>query len=183
MRRPGPDDFAMMREAVSRYWTRVESGELPRPDLVLVDGGPGQLSAARSALDRVATRPVPLAGLAKREELIVREGADDLQLPRRSAALRALQRLRDEAHRFGLTYHRGLRRKSRIASALDAVPGVGPARRAALLKAFGSVAALRAADAAAIVERARVSPALAERIVAALRSTDGAATDPDRRTA
>jgi excinuclease ABC subunit C len=168
MRRPGPDDFAMMGEAVTRYWTRVESGELPRPDLVVVDGGAGQVGAARSALDGVSTRPVPLVGLAKREELVVRENGEALRLPRRSAALRALQRLRDEAHRFGLTYHRGLRRRARISSALDAVEGVGPARRAALLKAFGSVAALRGAEADEIVRRTGVSRAVAERVVAAL---------------
>jgi excinuclease ABC subunit C len=164
IRRPGPDDFAMIGEAVERYWTRVESGELPRPDLVVIDGGAGQLGAARESVNRVATRPVAMIGLAKREELVVREGAADLRLPRRSPALRALQRLRDEAHRFGLDYHRMLRSRARIGSALDAVPGVGPNRRAALLKAFGSVAALRAASAGEIAERARVPRTLAERV-------------------
>jgi excinuclease ABC subunit C len=162
--RPGPDDFAMIGEAVERYWTRVESGELPRPDLVVIDGGAGQLAAARASLERVATRPVSVIGLAKREELIVREGLADLRLARRSPALRALQRLRDEAHRFGLDYHRKLRSRARIGSALDAVPGVGPTRRAALLKAFGSVAALRTATPAEIATRARVPQALAERV-------------------
>ncbi len=174
---PGPDDFAMIEEAVERYWTRVESGEMPRPDLVVVDGGPGQVSAARSALDRAATTPVPLIGLAKREETIVRERGPDLHLPRRSAGLRALQRLRDEAHRFGLTYHRGLRRRARIASELDQVPGVGPARRATLLKEFGSVSALRAASAEEIARRARVPLALAIRVADALsgeRRAEGA---------
>src|SRR6185295_9421711 len=105
----GPDDFAMIGEAVERYWTHVESGELPRPDLVMVDGGIGQVGAARRALNRAATRPVPLIGLAKREETVVRENAPPLRLSRRSASLRLLQRLRDEAHRFGITYHRTLR--------------------------------------------------------------------------
>jgi excinuclease ABC subunit C len=177
VRSGGPDDFAMIGEAVERYWTRVESGELPRPDLVMVDGGVGQLGAARAALDRVATRPVPLIGLAKREETIVREGAPPLTLPRRSPSLRMLQRLRDEAHRFGLTYHRKLRHRSRIASELDRVPGVGRARRAALLKAFGSVEALRAAKAAEIAARAGVPAALAERIAGVLAETAG----PDTR--
>jgi excinuclease ABC subunit C len=173
--RPGPDDFAMIGEAVMRYWTRVESGELPRPDLVVIDGGRGQVGAARASLDQVATRPVAMIGLAKREELIVREGLADLQLPRRSPALRALQRLRDEAHRFGLTYHRALRSRARIGSALDEVPGVGPARRAALLKAFGSVAALRAATPEEIASRARVSQALATRVAGHLAGQEGAA--------
>ncbi len=170
MRHPGPDDFAMIGEAVERYWTRVESGEMPRPDLVVIDGGAGQLGAARSALERVATRPAPLIALAKREETIVREGHPDLRLPHRSAALRALQRLRDEAHRFGLTYHRLLRSRARIGSALDDVPGVGPARRAALLKAFGSVDALRAANAPEIAAKARVPMALAIRVAERLHA-------------
>src|SRR6185369_2336154 len=122
MHKPGPDDFAMIGEAVERYWAHVESGELPRPDLVVIDGGAGQVGAARASLDRVATRPVALVGLAKREELVVRERLPDLKLPRRSEALRALQRLRDEAHRFGLDYHRKLRSRARIGSALDHVP-------------------------------------------------------------
>lgn len=175
IRRPGPDDFAMIGEAVERYWARVEAGELPRPDLVVIDGGAGQLGAARAAIARVATGPVAMIGLAKREELVVREGAPDLRLARRSPALRALQRLRDEAHRFGLEYHRMLRSRARIGSALDDVPGVGPARRAALLKAFGSVAALRAAGAGEIAERARVPRALAERVAAHLARREGAA--------
>ena len=165
MRRPGPDDFAMIGEAVERYWTRVEAGELPRPDLVVIDGGAGQVGAARASLDRVAKAPVALIGLAKREELIVREGLPDLRLPRRSEALRALQRLRDEAHRFGLDYHRKLRSRARIGSVLDRIAGVGPMRRAALLKAFGSVDALRDATPEQMVERARVPLAIA-RLVA-----------------
>ncbi|MBI1798197.1 MAG: excinuclease ABC subunit UvrC [Candidatus Eisenbacteria bacterium] len=174
MRRAGPDDFAMIGEAVERYWTRVESGELPRPDLVLVDGGPGQLGAARAALARVSTRPVEAIALAKREETVVREGAAPLQLPRRSPALRTLQRLRDEAHRFGLAYHRTLRSRARLGSDVDRVPGVGPARRAALLRAFGSVAALRDSSADEIAARARLPASLAERVFRALQSGPGA---------
>ena len=165
MRNPGPDDFAMMAEAVERYWTRVESGEIPRPDLVMVDGGEGQVSAAREVLDNVSTRFVPLIGLAKREESVIREKKRPLRLPRRSPALRALQRLRDEAHRFGLDYHRKLRSRSRLTSDLDGIRGVGPARRAALLRAFGSVTAIRGATAAEIVERAHVPASLADRVV------------------
>lgn len=166
--RPGPDDFAMMAEAVERYWTRVESGELPRPDLVLIDGGAGQLSAARGALERVATRPVEMVALAKREETVVREQAPPLVLPRRSVALQALQRLRDEAHRFGLAYHRSLRSRAVVASGVDQVPGVGPARRAALLKAFGSIEALREATPEEIAARARVPLEVARRLAEAL---------------
>lgn len=175
MHHPGPDDFAMIGEAVERYWTRVESGELPRPDLVVIDGGAGQVAAARASLDRVATRPVALIGLAKREELVVREGLPDLRLARRSEGLRALQRLRDEAHRFGLEYHRKLRSRARIGSALDRIPGVGPARRAALLKAFGSVEAIRGASPEDMVTRARVPLATARRVAEGLTGNEGAA--------
>jgi excinuclease ABC subunit C len=176
IRRPGPDDFAMIGEAVERYWTRVESGEMPRPDLVVVDGGAGQVGAARAALDRASTRAVPLIGLAKREETIVLEHGPPLRLPRRSRSLRALQRLRDEAHRFGLTYHRTLRRRARVASALDEIPGIGPARRAALLKAFGSVVALRAAEVDEIARRSGLSRALAARV---LERLGGSLPPPD----
>ena len=169
MRRAGPDDFAMIGEAVERYWAHVEAGELPRPDLVLIDGGVGQLAAARRALERTATRLVPMVGLAKRDETIVREQGPPLQLPRRSGSLRMLQRLRDEAHRFGLTYHRKLRGRARVTSAIERVAGVGPARRAALLRAFGSLAAVGAATPEEIVARARVPLALATRIADALR--------------
>jgi excinuclease ABC subunit C len=174
LRRPGPDDFAMMGEVVERYWTRVESGELPRPDLVLVDGGIGQLRAARRALEGASTRPVSIVGLAKREETVVREHGEPLRLPRRSGSLRLLQRLRDEAHRFGLTYHRNLRGRARITSALDRVTGVGPARRAALLKAFGSLTAIGDSSAEEIASRAHVPLALATRVADALREPHAA---------
>lgn len=170
IRKQGPDDFAMIAESVERYWTRVESGELPRPDLVVVDGGVGQLHAARAALDRASTRPTGLIGLAKREETVVREQGGDLHLSRRSPALRALQRLRDEAHRFGLTYHRSLRSRSRLSSGLDRIPGVGPTRRAAILKAFGSVRALEGVSAADLSARARVPLPVAEKVVRHLQS-------------
>jgi excinuclease ABC subunit C len=164
MRRPGPDDVALVAEAVERYWARVEAGEIPRPDLVVVDGGAGQVSAARAALDSLASQPVPLIGLAKREESVVREKGPALRLPRRSPALRSLQRLRDEAHRFGLDYHRKLRGRRRVASELDRIPGVGPARRAALLRAVGSIAAIGAAAPDEIAARARRPAALAARV-------------------
>ncbi len=170
VRATGPDDFAMLAEAVARYFAHVHSGELPRPDLVMVDGGVGQVSAAREALVQAGERELPLVGLAKREERVYREGLAPLSLPRRNAGLRALQRLRDEAHRFGLHYHRMLRTRSRVRSALDEVPGIGPARRAILLKVFGSVEALRQAEAAEVARRARVPASVAERVVAHLRA-------------
>jgi excinuclease ABC subunit C len=131
---------------------------------VVVDGGVGQVRAARAALDRAATRPVSLLGLAKREETVIREGAPPLRLSRRRPALHLLQRVRDEAHRFGLDYHRRLRTRARIASALDQIPGIGPGRRAALLKAFGSIEGIRAAAPEQVAAEARLPLALAERV-------------------
>jgi excinuclease ABC subunit C len=137
----------------------------------------GQVRAARAALDRASTRPVALVGLAKKEETVFREGAPPLQMPRRSPALHLLQRVRDEAHRFGLDYHRRLRKRSRIASALDGIPGVGPTRRAALLKAFGSVAAIREASADQLARVAGVPRTVAERVHAAVAG-EGASGSP-----
>jgi len=157
----------MMREAVGRYFARVADGRTPPPDVVLIDGGIGQVGAARHALAAIeheGVRQLPVFGLAKREETIVRADGTELKLPRRSWALRSLMRLRDEAHRFAITYHRKLRSKRTIKSALDDVPGIGPARRRALLTAFGSVSALAGADAATIAERARVPMTVAEKV-------------------
>jgi excinuclease ABC subunit C len=140
----------------------------------VIDGGAGQLAAARAALDRTATRAAPLVALAKREETVVREHAAPLTLPRRSPSLRALQRIRDEAHRFGLAYHRRLRTRAQVTSALDHVSGIGPARRAALLKSFGSIAALKEASEEEIAREGHIAPALAHRVLEALRAvTDG----------
>jgi excinuclease ABC subunit C len=168
MHAPGPDDFAMIGEAVGRYFKRVASGENPRPDLLVIDGGVGQVGAAKTALSQIGIEALPIIGLAKREEEIVRPDGTSLRLPRRSSALRSLQRLRDEAHRFAITYHRKLRTRRTVKSALDDVRGVGPSRRRALLGAFGSIDALAAADAATIAEKGRVPLAVAERVLAAL---------------
>ena len=170
MRTAGPDDFAMMREAVGRYFARVAGGEIPRPDLVVVDGGIGQVGAAQAALAAAALGELPLVGLAKREETVVFADGRGLSLPRRSPALRALQRLRDEAHRFAISYNRKLRGRRTVASELDAVAGVGPARRRALLAAFGSVEAVRSAGPEELTRRAGVPRGVAERIAAALKA-------------
>ncbi len=168
MKSPGPDDFAMMGEAVGRYFAHVAAGEWPRPDLVVIDGGIGQVGAAVAALEPLGLAALPVVGLAKREETIVRPDGQELRLPRRSSALRSLMRLRDEAHRFAITYHRTLRSKRTIRSALDDVPGVGPSRRRALLGAGASIAALAAADVPTIVERAGVPRIVAVRVKDAL---------------
>jgi excinuclease ABC subunit C len=143
--RPVPDDFASIAEAVSRRYRRRRAEGGPLPDLLLVDGGKGQLSAALGALDRLGIE-LPAAGLAKREEEVFVPGrAAPVVLPRRHAGLKLLQRARDEAHRFGLKSHRRARGKRTLESPLLAIPGVGPARVRTLLTAFGGAGAVLAA--------------------------------------
>ncbi|WP_061300668.1 excinuclease ABC subunit UvrC [Herbidospora cretacea] len=140
------------------------------PNLVVVDGGPAQAAAAQRALDELGIDDVAVCGLAKRLEEVWLPGDDEpVILPRTSEALYLLQRLRDEAHRFAITYHRAKRSRSLTESALDAVPGLGPARRQALLRHFGSVKRLGDATAAEICEVPGIGPATAEAIVAALK--------------
>jgi len=147
----GVDDFASMREVLSRHYGKlVEKGEQPA-DLVMVDGGVGQLSVAREVLARYGFHATQLIGLAKREETIVREGGS-ISLSRRSEALKLLQRVRDEAHRFAITYHRLLRDRRTTASELDNIPGIGPTKKLALLHHFGSVAQIRQATADELAE-------------------------------
>ncbi|MEU9836126.1 excinuclease ABC subunit UvrC [Streptosporangium sp. NPDC048047] len=140
------------------------------PNLVVVDGGPAQAAAARRALDELGVDDVAVCGLAKRlEEVWLPDEELPVILPRTSEALYLLQRVRDEAHRFAITYHRSKRSRSVRESALDGVPGLGPARRQALIKHFGSVKRLREATAAQICEVPGIGPATAETIVSALK--------------
>jgi len=142
-----PDDFASMREVVGRRYRRLleEGSELP--DLVLVDGGKGQLGAAVAALEELGLGEQPVASLAKREELIFVRGRDEpIALPRRSPVLQLVQRVRDEAHRFAIGFHRQARKSRTIRSELDEVSGIGPAKRRKLLSVFGSVRGVRGAS-------------------------------------
>ncbi len=142
----GVDDFKSMEEVVGRRYRRIldEKGELP--DLVLIDGGPGQLSAALRALNALGLKDLACFGLAKRlEEFFLPGRADGIRLPERSSGRLLMQRLRDEAHRFAITYHRLLRAKAIRHSLLDEVPGIGPKTKSLLLKAFGSVEGVRKA--------------------------------------
>jgi len=137
----GPDDFASMAEAIERRFTKAQEGHDKfdaLPDLVVIDGGKGQLSAARQVMHRLGYASVPAVALAKENEWIFLENSPDpVILPRDSRVLYLLQRIRDEAHRFAVTYHRLLRGKRNLASVLEEIPGIGPKRRAALLKHFG----------------------------------------------
>lgn len=144
---PGPDDFAAMREVVFRRYRRVREQGGGLPDLIVIDGGKGQVSAAYEALERLGLADLVAIGLAKTEELIVtRDRPDPIVLPEEHPALRLLQQIRDEAHRFAVTFHRRVRSSRRLRSELDLIRGVGPRRRRALLEAFGSVAGVRRAS-------------------------------------
>ncbi len=169
----GQDDFASHQEVLRRRFRRAldaEEGGAEQlrwrmPDLVIIDGGVGQVSAAREVLDDLGLHDLPMAGLAKqREELFTPGRPEPIVLPATSQALYLLQRLRDEAHRFAITYHRQLRGKAATRSVLDDLPGVGPARKRALLRVFGSGRALTRATTEEIAAVPGISPAMAARI-------------------
>ena len=146
------DDFAAMQEVVTRRYKRVLAQGGPFPDLIVIDGGKGQLAAAYAGLRTVGLERLVAIGLAKEEELIfTRDRAEGIALPRESAALRLLQRIRDEAHRFAVTFHRQARKKRDFRSVLDDITGIGARRRRQLLTTFGSVAGVRRASRAELV--------------------------------
>jgi excinuclease ABC subunit C len=141
-----PDDFASMREVVTRRYKRLLEEGKEMPDLVLIDGGKGQLGAAAGALEEIGLGDQPLASLAKQEELLFVRGHDEpIALPRSSPVLQLVQRVRDEAHRFAIGFHRQQRRARTLRSELDEIRGVGPAKRRQLLSVFGSVRGIRGA--------------------------------------
>jgi len=177
------DDFANMRDVLRRRFARAfergtggagEAGAArtnvwPEPDLVILDGGKGQLGVGQQVLAESGRLDVPIAALAKeREELFLPDRSDAVVLPPRSQALFLVQRIRDEAHRFAVTYHQKLRSRRAVRSALDEVPGVGPARKRALLRKFGSLRAMRDAPTQDLAAVPGVGPALAERIKQAI---------------
>ncbi len=175
----GADDFASLQEVLRRRFQGTKSGEegteeerrWALPDLVIVDGGRGQVSAAFEALTGMGIGDLPLAGLAKeREELILPDRAEAVLLPVTSQALYLVQRLRDEAHRFAITYHRSLRNRKAVRSAFDDLPGVGPKRKRELLKVFGSAKRVREAPVEQIAAVPGIGRALAERIKAHLEA-------------
>lgn len=177
----GQNDFAMLQQALTRRFTGRLATQLPDPDLVLVDGGAGQVHAAADALAAIGKGHLPLLGLAKRDEEVYlwRPGvgvAPPLRLSRRSAALTLLQRIRDEAHRRAVGYNRTLRRPTLQRSALQDVRGLGPRRVRALLTTFGSLEGVRAASEEAIAALPGFGPALAAQVVSALRADTSAHT-------
>lgn len=140
----GANDFAMMKEIVTRHFSRILEEKQPLPDLMIVDGGKGQLSSALDALVALRCPPFPVIGLAKRnEEVFIPGSSDPVVIDRNRSALKLLQAIRDESHRFAVTYHRALRLRTIRDSILDEIPCIGEVRKQALLKEFGSVARLR----------------------------------------
>ena len=168
----GQNDFAMMNEVVKRYFSRLLREQRPLPDLLMVDGGKGQLHLALDALISIDCPPFPVVGLAKRNEEIFLPGrSEPVVLDRNRPALKVLQALRDEAHRFAVSYNRQLRLKRIAESLLDEIPGLGEIRRNALLKAFGSVAMIRKASPREIADRVSgIGPEFAETIHEFLRT-------------
>jgi excinuclease ABC subunit C len=176
----GQDDFASMEEVLERRFRRWQAaneaaqqagGKLDTafgrlPDLLIVDGGKGQLGRARRVLEVFGLADkVPVAGLAKGHEEIYLPGRPDpVILPRRSDGLHLVQRVRDEAHRFALAQHRTVRTRQTLASLLDAIPGIGPARRRALIKAFGDVGGIRQANIEDLMAVPGINRELAERV-------------------
>lgn len=168
----GPDDFASIHQVVLRRFRGLRERGEAFPDLLVVDGGKGQLSSALQALGELGLEDQPVVGLAKRlEELFLPGRADPLLLPRTSASLRLLQALRDEAHRFALRHHRNLRGKRTMSSALDDIPGIGPGRRAVLLQTFGSVRRLKEAGVEEIANVKGVGMKLAAELKSHLEGT------------
>ncbi|MCB2210933.1 excinuclease ABC subunit UvrC [bacterium] len=150
----GSDDFKSMEEVVGRRYRRLLREDREKlPDLVLIDGGRGQVNAARRIVDELGLRDLPVVGLAKRLEEIVFPGtAEPITLPKTSSALKLLMQLRDEAHRFAITYHRSLRNKASVSSTLEGIPGIGETKAKALLRHFGSLKRLKDATPQQIAE-------------------------------
>lgn len=166
----GNDDYRSMTEVVSRYFSRRVEEAKPLPDLVVIDGGKGQLNSALDPLQALELHQVAVVSLAKREEEVFLPGrADPVILARKDQALHLLQRIRDEAHRFAITYNRKLRTRSTLQSRLEEIPGVGPTRQNALLTHFGSVKGVKGAKPEEIARLPGFSQGLALRILTYLK--------------
>jgi excinuclease ABC subunit C len=176
----GTDDFASLTEVLRRRFRRaLEEGSV-LPDLVLIDGGRGQLNVGLSVLQDLGLDYLPVVSLAKQREEVYRgDSLAPLSLDPTSPALQTLQKIRDEAHRFAITYHKKLRARRTIQSVLDTIPGVGPTIRTALLKTLGSARRVRESSVAELASVPKVTPKLAQRIHDHFHPTgDEAATEP-----
>ena len=172
----GADDPRAMAEVVRRRYGPDSTllATSPRADLFVCDGGITQLRAARAVLAELGVTDIPTIGLAERqEEIVLDDGRESILLPRDSEALFVLTRLRDEAHRFAITYHRSLRERAIRESALDEVPGIGAAKKAKLLRRFGSVRGIARASVEEVAACAGVGRNVAEAVLAAAGSRPG----------
>ena len=160
---------------MGRRAARIVAGEFDAPDLLLIDGGVGQVGAAVTALQQEGLADVPVIGLAKREETLVRPGGEEIRLPHSHEGLKLLIRVRNEAHRFAVTYHRSRRTRETLASELDGVAGIGKQRKLLLLNAFGSVGAIRDASVDEIAAVPGIGRTVAERIHRDLTGEDSSA--------
>ena len=181
----GVDDFESMREVLRRRFKRLGAARVAEakegadgpglgdtwgilPDLVLIDGGKGQLSAALEVFLELGLTDIPLASLAKEnEEIFVPDTPEPIILPRDSQALYLVQRIRDEAHRFAITYHRNLRSKSSVRSAIDMVTGIGPKRKRTLMRRFGTIKGIKEAP----VEEIAAVPGMTRSLALRLKQT------------
>ena len=165
---PSGNDFGQIRRRFGRLKSKDVSASDSWsiiPDLILVDGGRGQLNSVIKAMDEIGVTSVPVASLAKeREEVFIPKRAKPIIMPYSSPGLQLLQRIRDEAHRFALGYHHKVRRKQALASALDAVPGIGPQRKRSLLRHFGSVQAIKEASLEELAATSGMNLSLARKI-------------------
>jgi excinuclease ABC subunit C len=165
---PGADDYAMIQETLRRRFKRGLTGGSTWaiiPDLVLIDGGKGQLNAALELRQELGLDSIPMASLAKEnEEVFIPGDRKPVYIPKDSPALHILQRARDEAHRFAISYHRRLRRKEGITSALDYISGIGPRRKKALLKKFGSIEAIKGSSLEELSQTEGITPILARKV-------------------
>jgi excinuclease ABC subunit C len=176
----GVDDFASMSEVVTRYFRRRLDESRPLPDLVVIDGGKGQLSAAQGALTALGLGELQIISLAKRdEEIFVPGRSESLRLPRRSVALRLLQQARDEAHRFAITFQRLRRAKRTVTSELLRIKGIGANRRRQLLTAFGSLDGVKSASPEAIAALPGFSEKTARKILDALAEPGADRAQPE----
>ncbi|RMF57462.1 MAG: excinuclease ABC subunit C [Calditrichaeota bacterium] len=165
-----PDDFTMMHEAVYRRYKRQLEEKQPLPDLILIDGGKGQLNAALSALQELGISDQAIIGLAKRlEEIFLPGEKEALVISKRSAGLKLLQQVRDEAHRFAITHFRKQHKKSTLKSPLDDIPGIGPRRKQHLLKTFGSLKRIREASLEELHRKGKLPEKVAKQVLEKLR--------------